>query len=256
MSEYFFVVGAQRCGTTYLHNVLSEHPEIAMAQPVRPEPKFFYDTALYEKGLDWYESTYFDDAGDRLRGEKSVGYLESDAAARRIAESYPGSRILVMLRDPIARAISHYWFSVINDTEDLPIEEALVREDEGRVTTDGEWFHARGHRIAANPYIYRKRGRYVLDLRRWVPLFGRERIHIMIFEDTVQSARALSELYGFLGVDSGFRPATPTGVVNPAPGDKEIPDELRRDLARYFEPYNRMLADEFDLDLASWPSMV
>lgn len=252
MSEHFFVVGAQRCGTTYLHRVLHEHPEIVMAEPVRPEPRFFYESALYAKGLDWYEATYFPNDDDRLRGEKSVGYLESDASAQRIADAYPGAPILVMLRDPIARAISHYWFTVENGLEDLPIEEALVREDEGRVATDAEWFIAKGQIIAANPYLYLRRGRYVEDLRRWVPLFGRERIHIMIFEDTVGNEAALSDLYRFLGVDSGFRPAELRSVVNAAPGDRSIPDDLEQHLTDYFEPHNQALAEEFSLDLSSW----
>ena len=253
MAEYFFVVGAQRCGTTYLHAVLDEHPDIAMAQPVRPEPKVFYDTELYDKGKEWFEATYwpYEDDG-RLRGEKSVGYLESDAAAERIAHRYPDARILVMLRDPIARAISHYWFSVNNGVEDLPIEEALVREDEGRVTQEGEWFFAKGQRIAANPYIYKQRGRYVEDLRRWPPLFGSERIHVMVFEETVRNAEAVSNLYRFLGVDPGFVPSALKEVVNAAPGAKKIPDDLRQELAEYFEPYNQALAEEFSLDLSAW----
>ena len=253
MAEHFFVVGAQRCGTTYLHRVLQEHPEIVMAEPVRPEPKFFYESALYAKGLDWYERQYFPEHDDgRLRGDKSVGYLESDAAAQRIAASYPGAPILVMLRDPIARAISNYWFSVDNGLEDLPIEEALVREDEGRVETDAEWFFAKGQRIAANPYIYQQRGRYVEDLRRWVPLFGREGIHIMIFEDTVGSEQAVADLYRFLGVHPGFRPTALRDVVNAVPGVKEISPDLEQVLADYFEPYNQALAEEFSLDLSSW----
>ena len=55
MTNHFFIVGAQRCGTTYLYNLLDEHPEIEMAKPVKPEPKFFMKDDLFEKGLDFYK---------------------------------------------------------------------------------------------------------------------------------------------------------------------------------------------------------
>jgi hypothetical protein len=55
----FFIVGAQRSGTTYLWHALNHHPEICMASPVRPEPKFFMQEELWKKGKDYYERAYF-----------------------------------------------------------------------------------------------------------------------------------------------------------------------------------------------------
>jgi hypothetical protein len=253
MTDRFFVVGAQRCGTTYLHSLLDEHPDIVMAKPAIPEPKFFFDDDLFARGLDWYNEHFFPDEGDsRLRGEKSVGYLESDVAAERLAASYPDSRIVVSLRNPIDRAVSNYWFTVDNHLEDLPIEEALMRESAGRVERDGEWFVARGRRIAANPYLYRRRGVYVEDLPRWTRLFGRDRMHIMVFEDTIGSERAITDLYEFLGVDSAVRPETLKTVVHASSGRGSIDEDLRQSLADYFEPHNRRLSEEFSLDLSAW----
>ena len=66
MSRHLLVIGAQRCGTTFLHTLLDAHPDITMARPARPEPKVFCDPVASAKGLDWYEATYFAHAGSVL----------------------------------------------------------------------------------------------------------------------------------------------------------------------------------------------
>ena len=86
MFEHFFIAGAQRSGTSYLYHILAEHPEIEMAKPLRPEPKFFHVDALFERGLDYYRHHFFEGkAGAWLRGEKSTSYMESEKAAGRAA---------------------------------------------------------------------------------------------------------------------------------------------------------------------------
>ncbi len=82
VTRHLLVVGGQRCGTTYLHGLLDEHPEIAMARPARPEPKVFLSDELSGRGLEWYRSTYFAHATDeKVLGEKSTSYLEDPLAA-------------------------------------------------------------------------------------------------------------------------------------------------------------------------------
>src|SRR5712691_8572726 len=108
--DHFVIVGAQRCGTTYLYRLLDEHPEIEMAKPLRPEPKFFLDDDRFPLGLSYYESQFFSEAGPRVRGEKSTSYIESDVAAQRIKATLPGAPMVAVLRDPVERAISNYRF--------------------------------------------------------------------------------------------------------------------------------------------------
>jgi len=255
MTEHFFVVGAQRSGTTYLYAALDEHPEITMARPVRPEPKFFVDDEQYGRGLDWYETRYWEEPGGRLLGEKSVGYLESGLAVDRIAGAYPAAPILAMLSNPVDRAVSNYGFSVENGVETLPIEEALtVDEDERAAFVDG-WWIVDGHRIQANPFAYRRRSRYIEDLRLWAARFPREQMWVGVFEETVGSEAAIAGLYEFLGVDPGFRPSVLGTVVNPgsqAAGAGMVGEDLRARLRGEFSPFNEALSAEFYLDLSSW----
>jgi len=255
MTEHFFVVGAQRSGTTYLYRVLDEHPEITMARPVRPEPKFFVDDEQYARGLEWYETRYWQEPGGRLLGEKSVGYLESGPAVNRIAGAYPAAPILAMVRNPVDRAVSNYGFSVDNGVETLPIEEALtVDEDERAGFVDG-WWIVDEKRIQANPFAYRRRSRYVEDLRLWTARFPREQMWIGVFEDTVDSETAIAGLYEFLGVDPGFRPSVLGTVVNPGSrhsGADTVGEDLRARLREEFSPFNEALSVEFDLDVSAW----
>jgi Sulfotransferase domain len=245
-----FVVGAQRCGTTSLYHLLDRHPEIEMARPVRPEPKFFLDDARFARGLDHYDATYFSGKpGARLRGEKGTSYLESDAAAARIAAAFPRARVVVLVRDPVARAVSHWRFSVENGVETLPLEEALRREPERRDAFDRA-------RFSVSPFAYLARGRYADDLARWDARFPRAHIRVLVSERFQGSAAALADLYAWLGVDPDFRPEgidTPVNESRPAPAgaDRLAPETAAWLKDRFAEP-NRRLAREWGLDLSAW----
>lgn len=246
-----FVVGAQRCGTTYLHHLLDRHPEIEMARPVRPEPKFFLDDALYARGLAHYDAAYFTGKpGARLRGEKGTSYLESDAAAARVAEAFPKARIVVLVRDPVARAISHWRFSVENGVETLPLEEALRREPERRESYDRA-------RFSVSPFAYLRRGCYADDLARWDARFPRAQVRILVSEAFQGSAAALRDLYAWLGVDPDFRPEgidAPVNESRPAPaGAERLAPETAAWLKDFFAEPNRRLARDWGLDLGRWP---
>ena len=131
----FIIGGAPRSGTTWLASALDRHPEIWLAKPFRPEPKFFLVDELYAEGLDAYSRRWFADAPDLgAVGEKSTNYLESAAAAARIAGDLPRVRLLFVLREPTARALSNYRWSVMNGMEHEDFATALdleqQREDE------------------------------------------------------------------------------------------------------------------------------
>src|SRR5262245_34983548 len=108
----FLIAGAPRSGTTWLYQLLDRHPEVYMAKPVRPEPKFFLVDDCYQRGMVYYAQTWFAAAGDaKAVGEKSANYLESPMAARRIQAQLPEVRLIFILREPIGRAFSNYRWS-------------------------------------------------------------------------------------------------------------------------------------------------
>ncbi|MFZ5920172.1 MAG: sulfotransferase family protein [Chloroflexota bacterium] len=247
-AERFFIVGAQRSGTTYLYRVCDEHPQVEMAQPVRPEPKFFLNDDLFSRGLVYYEQAYFPGKpGARLFGEKGTSYIESEKAAQRIAASYPDAKIVITLREPVQRAISNYFFSVKNGLENLPMEQAF-REEESR---SRDYDPAR---VSVSPFAYLRRGRYMDYIETYQRYFDPSRIHITLFERMVASAGPLRDLYAFLGVEANFEPPSRTEVVNASDNRSDTPlsPEIQAHLRDYFAESNQRLARRLGAPIPEW----
>ncbi len=247
MGNHFFVVGIQRSGTTYLHRILDEHPDIEMAKPVRPEPKFFLNDALYERGLDYYKSRFFENQERPLLfGEKSTSYAESEKVAERLARCFPEAKIIFLLRDPIERAVSHYFFSLAHGIETLPMREAFLEEEH-------RWQDFDRERISVSPYAYMRRGRYIENILLYQKYFPPDNIAIFLFERLIGSITEIQALYAFLGVAS-FLPPSLLENINPGtrPEGQDIPEDLRDFLVQYFWESNNKLREEFGLDLSCW----
>jgi hypothetical protein len=241
-----FIVGAQRCGTTSLATALERHPHVAFAQPRRPEPKcFLVPGAADDVGA--YLARFYADAGPevRLRCEKSTSYLGSDLACGQIAEAFPNAHVVVLLRDPVDRAVSHYRFSRSAGVEDLPIEEALEPSAEDR-----PWDTAA---ISVSPYRYLTRGRYVDDLGRWFSAFPRSAVHVELLEDLIAEPSRFTTLLGVLGLDpvpgAAFAPEL---RHNASEGDVALDTGARARLAAWFADANADLASMLGRPITRW----
>jgi hypothetical protein len=244
----FIIGGAPRSGTTWLYELLDRHPDVYMAQPVKPEPKFFLLDHLYEKGLRFYAETWFAGAGDaRVAGEKSTDYLESATAAQRIARDLPQVRLIFILREPAERAYSNYLWTRMNGIETENFNTALRLEEEREKQLPERWKFAR-------PFSYFSRGLYADLLAPYVQLFPRDQILILRFEDVLDCPEDLAErVHRFLGIDSRPGDANGIGIINPSEKRGETMDEAtRRDLlSRYAEP-NRRLAAMLGPEIELW----
>ncbi|MCX6031664.1 MAG: sulfotransferase [Chloroflexi bacterium] len=247
MYDHFFIAGAQRSGTTYLHHVLAEHPEIEMAQPVRPEPKFFLNDALFGRGLAYYHDRFFSGKpGAWLRGEKGTTYMESAKVAERISQWFPDARIVFIVRDPIERAISNYWFSVNNGLEQAPLEEAFRHEEE-------RWQQYDHARVSTSPYAYLRRGRYVDFIQVYERYFRPDQLLVTLYEQLMENADAIGALHAALGVSAGFVPPSLHRVVNESEKlDATLSPDLEASLVAYYAESNGRLAARFALDLSCW----
>ncbi len=247
MTEYFFIAGAQRSGTSYCYALLAEHPEIEMAKPLRPEPKFFHTDALFERGLDYYTSNFFENKHSAwLRGEKSTSYIESEKAAKRIACCFPKAKILFVLRDPIERAISNYWFTVNSGLETLSISEAFLHEEE-------RWANYDPERFSVSPYAYLRRGRYIDFISTYERYFPWVNIKIILYEQLVGSQETLQAIYTFLEVTSDFTPVSLDTVINKEERlDASVSPNLLQYLTDYFAESKARLEEQFGLDLTIW----
>jgi sulfotransferase family protein len=197
----FIVVGAQRAGTTYLAQLLSSHPDVYMAPG---ETHYFTRAGADRTQAELREySAFFEGAGDQAAvGEKTPSYLYFPWVPEMIARHLPGVKLIVLLRDPIKRAYSHYWRTVRVGREPLSFRRALAAEPE-RLT------QSHMHRVQ---YSYQDRGRYVPQLRRYLNVFPRAQLHLEVTEDMHADPRAtLSRVTAFLGL--------------PEPGDVELPTD-------------------------------
>ena len=247
----FLIIGAARCGTTWLYECLQAHRRLFLPAQKRPEPHFFLKQAEYARGIDYYGDRYFSGVSDALvAGEASTSYLYRLHVAARIARHLPDVKMIALLRNPIDRAFSNYLVSVHNNLETLPFSQAIRREPqrlaEARSSLERE----------VCPQAYIDRGRYFAQLAVYLRHFRPNQLHLILFDDVVERpAAVLGDVHRFLGVndDTGGLPANITELRNAGdyrgavvdPDDRPyILDQLKDDL--------HSLARLLGRDLSHW----
>jgi hypothetical protein len=243
----FLIAGAPRSGTTWLYHLLDRHPDIYMAKPARPEPKFFLVDELYARGLQHYVDTWF--AGSdayAAAGEKSTNYLESAAAAERIAHDVPDVKLVFILREPAERAYSNWAWSRMNRMESDDFATALAREEERERSVPAHLRYAR-------PHAYFSRGLYAAMLRPYFDRFAREQILCLKLEDIIAAPEDLaSRLHVFLDVAPRPDDARGLDVINPSEPADAMSDETRRRLRQRYAAPNQELVELLGPAFADW----
>jgi len=244
----FIIAGAPRAGTTWLYHLLDLHPEVYMAKPVRPEPKFFLVDGSFDRGIEYYSATWFADLGSaRIAGEKSTNYLESPIVAARIREHLPEVKLIFILREPADRAFSNYLWSRMNGQEHDDFATALAAEQQREQSEPSELRYAR-------PHAYFSRGLYAELLRPWFDLFQRSQILCLRYDEIITHPLVLAErLHRFLGVALRPRDAEKLGVINSSEKDGAVmPEEIRQELLQRYALPNRRLAQLLGNDFEVW----
>lgn len=184
----FLVIGAQRAGTTLLHQLLATHPDVYV--PYQRKELHYFDR-YFDRGEQWY-AAYFPGGEDIQRyvavGEVTPDYLAHPQAPERINVTLPGCRLIAILRDPVARAFSWYQYSRRNGDERRSFERFV--EDDSAVVEYG---------------LYDK------HLSRYRQLVPRHPLLVLIYEDVVADPlQAAQMLAAFLGLPRPFPdPAAP-----------------------------------------------
>lgn len=190
----FFVVGAQKCGTTSLHSYLNSHPGICL--PSGKETKFFADDERYQKGIEHYLGQWDDLATpDQLVGEVDPDYMYFEPALERIADvlDVRKTKFIFIFREPVARAFSHYLMTFRRGIEQLDFEHAIAAEPE-RIT---KGFHERLH------FSYLDRGHYYRQVSRFLDKVDRKNVLFILSEDlSERTEEVMTEVFTFLGLHS------------------------------------------------------
>ena len=244
--DRFFIIGAMRSATTYLATILDEHPEVCMAKPlVAPERKFFLKDDEYARGPGYYESEYFGNCGKAVVfGEKTVHYCERDDAAARIKAFYPSSKIIMILRNPVFRALSNYFFSRQNGLETRGIEDVFLND-----VPPPEY----DRRMLVSPFDYLARGVYLEHIKRYERRFPSSSIRILVMEKFVGIRDEIANLYDFLGVAGDYLPRSVAFRIHSTGTDMAgINAKVLSRLQDYYSGKNCLLAGHLDVDLDIW----
>jgi Sulfotransferase domain len=253
----FLIIGAQKGGTTSLADYLNAHRDVV---PSQYKEVHFFDND-YGKGVDWYRSHFQVQVRHRIRkmllgirfvaGDATPYYLLHPLAASKCHALLPEARIIVMLRDPVDRAYSHYHHQVRHGHEFLSFEEALEAESsrlEGQL-----------ERFAADPlyrsfdhqhFSYLARGVYLPQIESWRTFYSPQQILVLSSEQFfAQPSVEYHRVLKFLGLQAQELreyPAQHVGSYQPMSAATRIR------LIEYFAPHNHSLREYLN---STWPGV-
>ncbi len=247
----FLIIGAQKCGTTFLYQQLVQHPRV---KPAFVKEVHYFDLNFY-KGNNWYRSHFplqIHNSRTHITGEASPYYLFHPHAARRASAVVPDAKLIVLLRNPVDRAYSHYQHQVIRGQgearetltfeEAIEVEERTLPEEVGKMIQD-EHYQSLDHRTRS----YLRRGIYIDQLQVWSSFFQREQMLVLKSENLFSGTTdALERMLNFLGIPH-WAPETYS-----IPNKREysgVSPYTRQRLDEYYKPYNRRLYEYLGEDL-------
>lgn len=229
----FMILGVQKAGTSSLYAYLSQHPQIL--PPLRKELEFW--SWKFYQGLDWYLSQFpigryscGKPIQDYQTGEACPNYFDFPETPERLARHCPTTKFIILLRNPVDRAISHYhhWRKI--HQESLSLEDAFEMNLKNLSPNSP---------YSGVPKNYLERGLYANHLRRWFSYFPRERFLILKSERFYENPEAtLRQVYEFLELPHqplSHYPKYNTGAYPPS--DAKIRDVLNE----FYEPHNQDL---------------
>ena len=211
------IIGAMKCGTSSLHNYLDAHPEISMSR--QKELNFFSFDRCWQRGEDWYGRHFSSTAP--IRGESSPSYSKFPKVPHvpaRIKTLVPSARFIYLVRDPVARIISHYTHLRSGGKERRSLNEAL---------SDFE----------GNQYI--DCSRYHMQLQQYLDHFAQSQILVVSAEEMKEHRHeTLREVFRFLNVDESFRSPRHDAIYHASKPHGLLRRKLERSrFARSIRPY-------------------
>ncbi len=193
----FFLIGAQKCATTWIHHCLNEHPDIYIGGNKKEE--LYLGGKVYKSDpLEWNNQFFRTDKKYKITGSASVEYINDSNSLQFIKEYNSKPKFIFAIRNPVDRAISAYFWKIrknileqadINNYFRLLLDE-LKRKDPGSFTDD-----------------IIKRGFYSDNIGDFIKLSGPENFKIVIYDEIKENPKeTISGIYRFLRVDPSFQP--------------------------------------------------
>lgn len=238
----FIIAGTQKGGTASLYSYIIQHPQVIPSL----KREIHYFDIYYKKGILWYRGHF--PSITKLRnkffvtGESTPYYMFHPHAMKRLHSLLPDIKLIILLRDPVKRAISHYFHEVRRDREPLSMVDAFKNEEE-RIDAEykkmlsDEYYHSQIYQH----YSYKKRGIYVEQMMACFEKFPSEQILVLKSEDFFSDPKnILKNVFIHLNIEPDFVPPdlSPKNVGNYT---EEVPDHIVEYLRSYFAPHNDRL---------------
>ncbi len=226
----FVGIGVQKAGTSWWFELITSHPDVVRRPEIHKERHYFARFATDEftpEAARAYHA-WFPHPEGMIAGEWTPDYAYQPWVAPLLSLAAPDARLLMIVRDPVARFVSGLAHSGVEGASHL-----------GSVTAEAF-----------------DRGLYASALRRFMAHFDRDQLLVLQYERCVADpAGQLKRTYGFLGLDDGFRPGNLERSIGPTRTPKVALDiEAHRRLADLYRPAVAELADLVsDLDIGLWP---
>jgi hypothetical protein len=255
----FLIIGGQRCGTTFFYNCLKQHPDIKTT--LRRKEIHFFDNNFH-KGLIWYKS-YFPTITSKyfnkhflsqkvITGEASPYYILHPLVPGRVKSIIPNVKLILLLRNPVNRAYSHYNHEVRRGFEKLSFIKAIEREreivnKEMNKLLENEYYYSH---IFRN-YSYLTRGIYVNQIKKWMEYFPENQFLIIKSEDLFKNPEnTLNDAFKFLDLPQYHK----IEFKRPNQGKySKLETKIVEELTEYFKPYNQQLYEYLGIDF-NWKS--
>jgi glycosyltransferase involved in cell wall biosynthesis len=241
------VVGAMRSGTTSLYTDLVRHPQVR--PPLAKELHYF--SLHHDRGTDWYRRCFPVLGDGELTLEATPYYLFDPLVPARVAATLPDARFVVVLRDPVERAVSHYLHTRRTGDEPLELAEALAAEPE-RLASVADATAGRRHEVSRQ-YSYLARSRYGEQLERWFAHVDRDRVLVLRTEELADRPQdQLDRVHAHVGLpawraDGHTRHTRRREGAGPA-----VPDDLVARLRAELDPDVARLTSLLGWDRGWW----
>jgi len=228
----FLIIGTQKGGTSSLHHLLSQHSDISF--PKKKELHYF--SKYYSFGQYWYHTFFPFKMSNKITGEATPNYLYYTAAAERVYRYNKDMKLIVLLRDPIQRAVSQYHMEFKRGKLSHSFEDLVTRQLENtsdRVHVDYEEHYTQ----------VLQRGKYCDQIKNWYSYFKKDQILVLKSEDFFKSPKdTLACVFKFLGLPIQY----PENLSPKNTGDYskfELTEGLESRLVHYFQDEYELLSD-------------
>lgn len=249
----FLIVGLQKSGSTSLVQYLNQHQQIVPA--LRKDIYFFNNPTRFNKGEKFYRAFFPLRSKQKLiefkRRKKTFtfdgtpNYFDVPGAATHIKKMLPNAKIIIMFRDPVARAYSNYTMAVKFGFETLPFYDALQLEDERIAWFEKSKFY-KGHNIVYQRLAYKKRGEYSNFLPEWRQTFGNN-LHIDFTENLNKNpSDTYAKILRFLHLEEQ---KVDFVQYNKGAYREKIDDKTKEFLQNHYKNYNLELAKQLNCSL-------